>query len=83
VVLQGFLGFCRCTMMVNRGEVVVNCVVNADGGTSVFRGRKIGHHFQLYFLRGESILWKPSSEGTEGAPVFKRSDADTLVGTNL
>ena len=64
MILQGFLSFCDSTVMVNRGEVVVNCVVNADGGTSVFRGRKIGQHFQLYFFAGEVDLWKPSSEGS-------------------
>jgi hypothetical protein len=48
----GVFELCGCTMMVNRGEVVVNCVVNVDGGTSVFQGRKIGHRFQLYFFAG-------------------------------
>jgi hypothetical protein len=28
VFLQGFLRFCGVLVMVNRGEVVVNCVVN-------------------------------------------------------
>jgi hypothetical protein len=33
------------------GEVVVNCVVDVDGGMGVFGGLKIGHMLQLFFSR--------------------------------
>jgi hypothetical protein len=35
-VLQGFLRILWCSVMVNRGEVVVNCVVNVVGKQSLF-----------------------------------------------
>ena len=34
------------------GEVVVNCVVDVDGGMGVFGGLKIGHLLQLFFRDG-------------------------------
>ena len=47
--LLGYFDFLWCLWMVNRGEVVVICVANVVNGRSLFRGRKIGHSFQLYF----------------------------------
>jgi hypothetical protein len=47
--LLGFFEFLVCFVMVNRGEVVVDCVVNVVCWLSLFRRRKIGQVFQLYF----------------------------------
>jgi hypothetical protein len=33
-VLQGFLRILWCSVMVNRGDVVVDCVVNVDSGVT-------------------------------------------------
>jgi hypothetical protein len=41
-----------CIVVVNRGgEVVVNCVVNVDSGTSLLWSLKIGHDFEVYLRR--------------------------------
>ena len=47
--MLGFFGILVRFVVVNRGEVVVICVAKVVGGRSHFRGRKIGHSFQLYF----------------------------------
>jgi hypothetical protein len=41
--------------MVNRGAVVVDCVVNVDRCMSRFMDKKMRHFFQLYFLAQESF----------------------------
>jgi hypothetical protein len=33
------------------GELVVDCVVIVDNGRSLFSGKKMGHHFEVYFQR--------------------------------
>ena len=47
--LQGVLAILVCIVVVNRGEVVVNCVVNVDSGTPLLWSLKIGHSFEVYF----------------------------------
>jgi hypothetical protein len=47
--LLGFFGILVRFVVVNRGEVVVICVAKVVSKRSLFRGRKIGHSFQLYF----------------------------------
>jgi hypothetical protein len=48
--LLGIFEFFVCFVMVNRGEHVVDCVVNVVGYRSLFLGLKIGQLFELYFL---------------------------------
>jgi hypothetical protein len=38
-----------CFVVVNRGEVVVDCVVNRGELCGVFRGRKTCHFFKFIF----------------------------------
>jgi hypothetical protein len=38
VILLGFLGFWVRSVVVICGEVMVKCVVNPDGGMTLFRG---------------------------------------------
>src|SRR5260370_32656067 len=47
--LQGVLRILVCFVVVNRGEVVVDCVVNRGVLCGVFRGRKTPHFFWIYF----------------------------------
>ena len=49
MVLQGVLQILVCFVVVNRGDVVVNCVVNRGVLCGVFRDRKICHFFEIYF----------------------------------
>jgi hypothetical protein len=49
---QGVLAILVCIVVVNRGEVVVNCVVNVDSGTPLLWSLKIGHSFEVYFEGG-------------------------------
>lgn len=53
-VLQGGLRFRGVFVMVNRGEVMVNCVVNVVGWMVPFRGEKSCQLFELY-LRGTKL----------------------------
>jgi hypothetical protein len=48
--LQGFLRIVWCSVVVNRGEFVVNCVVNVVEKRSLFGVQKVGQGFELYFL---------------------------------
>jgi hypothetical protein len=48
----GFIGVLRilvCFVVVNRGEVVVDCVVDRGELWGVFCGIKTCHFFQIYF----------------------------------
>jgi hypothetical protein len=49
---QGVLAILVCIVVVNRGEVVVNCVVNVDSGRTLLWSLKIGHGFEVYFEEG-------------------------------
>jgi hypothetical protein len=51
-VLLGIFEFLVCFVMVNRGEFVVDCVVNVVCWMSLFRGVKIGQVVELYFWMG-------------------------------
>jgi hypothetical protein len=48
----GFLRILWCSEVVNRGEVVVECVVNVVTGWTLFPGWKSRQDFQVYFLIG-------------------------------
>jgi hypothetical protein len=48
--LRGFLAILTFCTMVKRGEIVVNCVVNAVSGRSLLWSLKPGHDFEVYFL---------------------------------
>jgi hypothetical protein len=50
----GIFAFSWCLCVVNRGEVVVECVVNVVCCRSLFRGLKVGHLFQLYFQTADT-----------------------------
>jgi hypothetical protein len=52
--LLGVLRFLVCFVVVNRGEVVVDCVVNVVCWLPLFRRLKVGQLFQLYF---GWVLW--------------------------
>jgi hypothetical protein len=52
--LLGIFEFLVCFVMVNRGEFVVDCVVNVVSLLSLFRGLKMGQLFELYFWIGAS-----------------------------
>jgi hypothetical protein len=45
----GYSRFCGGLCVVNRGEVVVECVANVVSCRPLFKGLKVGHLFQLYF----------------------------------
>jgi hypothetical protein len=47
--LLGNSRFLWCLCVVNRGEVVVECVANVVCCMPLFKGLKVGHLFQLYF----------------------------------
>jgi hypothetical protein len=47
--LQGFLAILVVFTMVKRGEIVVNCVVNADSGRPLLWRVRVGQHFEVYF----------------------------------
>jgi hypothetical protein len=53
--LLGILSFFACFVVVNRGEVVVDCVVNVVCRLPLFRRLKVGQLFQLYFWVGTSV----------------------------
>jgi hypothetical protein len=57
-VLQGFLRILWCSVVVNRGEVVVNCAANVVEKQPVFGASKIGHDFGLYFSRVMNSRWR-------------------------
>jgi hypothetical protein len=48
-LLLGILTIFGCSVVVNRGEVVVNCVVDVDSGTPLLWSLKVGHRFEVYF----------------------------------
>jgi hypothetical protein len=48
-VLQGFLRISWCSVVVNHGEVVVDCVVNVVGGLTEFGSRNVGQGLRIYF----------------------------------
>jgi hypothetical protein len=48
--LQGVLRILMCFLVVNRGEAVVDCVVDRGELCGVFRGRKNVPLFQILFL---------------------------------
>ena len=45
--------FLVCFVVVNRGEFVVDCVVNVVFFRPLFRGLNVGQLFTLYFLTGQ------------------------------
>jgi hypothetical protein len=47
--LLGVLAILVCSVVVNRGAFVVNCVVNVDNGTPLLWSLKIGQDFEVYF----------------------------------
>jgi hypothetical protein len=48
-VFVGIFEFLVCFAVVNRGEVVVECVANVGCSPPLFGGLKIGQYFELYF----------------------------------
>jgi hypothetical protein len=48
--LQGVFAFYGVLVMVNRGEVVVNCVVNRGAWTTLFCRPKACQLFEIFFL---------------------------------
>jgi hypothetical protein len=52
--LLGIFAFLWCLGVVNRGEVVVECVANVVCCRSLFGGLKVGHLFQLYFQTADT-----------------------------
>jgi hypothetical protein len=54
--LQGVLAIVMVFTMVNRGEIVVNCVVNVDSGRSLLWSRKVGQGLEVYFCGGHGWL---------------------------
>jgi hypothetical protein len=52
-VLQGFLRILWCSVMVNRGEVVVDCVVNVASLRTYFGIQNVGQGLRVYFRVGE------------------------------
>jgi hypothetical protein len=61
--LLGILSFLVCFVVVNCGEVVVDCVVNVVGRLPLFCRLKVGQLFQLYFWVG-TLVWGSVSGGT-------------------
>src|ERR1700733_268037 len=53
--LLGVLSFLACFVVVNRGEVVVDCVANVVCWLSLFRRLRVGQLFQLYFWVGPLV----------------------------
>jgi hypothetical protein len=53
-VLQGFLRILWCSVMVNRGEVVVDCVVNVASLRTYFGIQNVGQGLRVYFRVGRS-----------------------------
>jgi hypothetical protein len=51
-VLQGFLRILWCSVMVNRGEVVVDCVVNVASLRTYFGIQNVGQGLRVYFSGG-------------------------------
>jgi hypothetical protein len=50
-VFEGCFGKNDVLVVVNRGEVVVDCMVNVDIWMSLFRGLRIGHLIEIYFSK--------------------------------
>jgi hypothetical protein len=59
--LQGVFAKTGFSVWCFSGEFVVRCVVNVVQMCGVFRGRKTGHHFGIYFRRGPN--WGRSEIG--------------------
>ena len=55
-----------CRVVVNRGEVVVDCVVNVDSGRTVLWWVRIGHCFEIYFWPGYRWVGNPQNRGLPG-----------------
>jgi hypothetical protein len=53
--LLGIFEILACFVVVNRGEVVVDCVVNVVCWLSLFGRLKVGQLFQLYFWVGTLV----------------------------
>jgi hypothetical protein len=54
-VFIGVFSFLASFVVVNRGEVVVDCVVNVVCWLPLFRRLKVGQLFQLYFWVGTLV----------------------------
>jgi hypothetical protein len=72
VFLRGVLGKGGFRWWLNRGEIVVDCVVNVDAGMLIFRGRKMGHQFPIYFCwrlatPGAPLKWFAGMAGTSNS----------------
>ena len=63
-VLLGICAFLVCFVMVNRGEFVVECVVNVVFYRTLFRGPKMGQVFEVYFLVA-AVLGRGYGEGKD------------------
>ena len=59
VFLQGVFAFVGCLVMANRGDVVVNCVVNRGVWRAVFGWAKIFLFFEIFFVALERFgYWR-------------------------
>jgi hypothetical protein len=61
--LLGFFEILVCFVVVNRGDVVVDCVVNVVCWLILFRRLNVGQLFQLYFWVG-TLVWGSASVAT-------------------
>jgi hypothetical protein len=63
--------------MVNRGEVVVKCVVNVVRGMSLFSGLKLRHGLQLFFWTEPQATTDPENYRVlPGVPWMIETDED-------
>jgi hypothetical protein len=58
-VFEGWFRKMVFLVVVNRGEIVVSCVVSEDSGMPVFGGQKMVHPFKIYFCWGLTSLGIP------------------------
>jgi hypothetical protein len=65
---QGVLAFSWCLVMVNRGDVVVNCVVNRGAWRTLFRRAKI-FLFLKYYL-GRVQFWTRGFDEPDGSSAL-------------
>jgi hypothetical protein len=63
--LLGYFAFLVCFVLVNRGEFVVDCVVNVVSGRPLFRGLKTGQLLNFIFDRSRSERLRGSLGGEQ------------------
>jgi hypothetical protein len=84
-VFEGCFRKRRFWRWLNRGEIVVDCVVNVDAGMLIFRDRKMGHQFPIYFLLrlatfGTPLKWFAGTAGTSNSHGEKYGDPSLRSG---